>query len=284
MNSKKIFDIKEEISSAQISIKEDDPLNVGRWDEDEKIRFIKSCLIYGNDWKKVKDFVKTRGLGQIRSHAQKFILNICKNQNKNNKEFMENLKKLEFKSKNYADLFKNDLHLLNKERFTKLEMDEIEKKIILKFKINYSKEYECLNSKSELLIESHKKEKKISVPVKKSEESRQDEEELNLNKKILLKKINYHFSQIKKLSYIYNNLEHEHDSSLKIKENSTKDNEMTVKSNNSNNVQLNSINIENELMSSSQFIECNDIFSLFNMNNTEMLCNRSYMCEDEDLL
>ena len=50
----------------------------GRWIKEEHISFIKGCLLYGNDWKKIEKYVKTRTSTQIRSHAQKFLIKLKK--------------------------------------------------------------------------------------------------------------------------------------------------------------------------------------------------------------
>ena len=52
--------------------------NNGRWDKNEHIRFLGGCLQYGNNWKKVETYVKTRNSTQIRSHAQKYLKKIEK--------------------------------------------------------------------------------------------------------------------------------------------------------------------------------------------------------------
>ena len=48
----------------------------GRWSYDEHIRFLKGCLLFGNNWKKVENYVKSRTSSQIRSHAQKFLIKL----------------------------------------------------------------------------------------------------------------------------------------------------------------------------------------------------------------
>lgn len=53
--------------------------NSGRWTEEEHKKFIDGILEYGNEWKKVQKFIKTRSSTQARSHAQKFFLKIKKN-------------------------------------------------------------------------------------------------------------------------------------------------------------------------------------------------------------
>ena len=63
----------------------------GRWGTKEHIMFLGGCLQYGNNWKKVEAFVKTRTSTQIRSHAQKFLKKIEKkyisSQNQNNASY-----------------------------------------------------------------------------------------------------------------------------------------------------------------------------------------------------
>lgn len=38
----------------------------GRWAEDEHERFLEAYNMFGNDWKKVSAFVKTRSIPQVR--------------------------------------------------------------------------------------------------------------------------------------------------------------------------------------------------------------------------
>lgn len=47
--------------------------NNGRWATNEHLRFLGGCLQYGNNWKKVETYVRTRTSTQIRSHAQKYL-------------------------------------------------------------------------------------------------------------------------------------------------------------------------------------------------------------------
>ena len=58
----------------------------GRWTYEEHIRFLKGCLLYGNNWKKVENYVKSRTSSQIRSHAQKFLIKLNKKLSSNQKE------------------------------------------------------------------------------------------------------------------------------------------------------------------------------------------------------
>jgi SHAQKYF class myb-like DNA-binding protein len=50
--------------------------NEGRWNDDEHVKFLEAINIYGNNWREVQKYVKTRSSNQVRSHAQKFILKL----------------------------------------------------------------------------------------------------------------------------------------------------------------------------------------------------------------
>ena len=57
--------------------------NDGRWKKEENNQFLLGISLYGNLWKKVNQFVKTRTAVQVRSHAQKFLkkMKLCKDDN-----------------------------------------------------------------------------------------------------------------------------------------------------------------------------------------------------------
>ena len=48
----------------------------GKWDKEEHHKFIEGLFIYGNQWKKMQKYIKTRSSIQVRSHSQKFIVKI----------------------------------------------------------------------------------------------------------------------------------------------------------------------------------------------------------------
>lgn len=50
----------------------------GRWSQEEQDRFLKGCYFFKNDWEKIKDYIKTRTVPQIRSHAQKYLIKLCR--------------------------------------------------------------------------------------------------------------------------------------------------------------------------------------------------------------
>eukprot|EP00347_Sterkiella_histriomuscorum_P005049 403358096 len=64
---------KKKVTQAQMLGK-----TAGRWTKEEHKKFVQAIRLYGKDWRKVEDFVKTRSGAQIRSHAQKYFIRIQK--------------------------------------------------------------------------------------------------------------------------------------------------------------------------------------------------------------
>lgn len=50
--------------------------NNGRWSKEEQQRFAEAVLNYGNDWKNIQNYVSSRNITQVRSHAQKFLMKL----------------------------------------------------------------------------------------------------------------------------------------------------------------------------------------------------------------
>lgn len=50
-----------------------DSKSAGRWTKEEHQRFVEALQLFGKNWKKVEEHVRTRSGAQIRSHAQKFF-------------------------------------------------------------------------------------------------------------------------------------------------------------------------------------------------------------------
>lgn len=52
--------------------------NTGRWSVEEHQKFVEAMFLYGNEWKRVQQHIKTRSSTQARSHAQKFFIRLRK--------------------------------------------------------------------------------------------------------------------------------------------------------------------------------------------------------------
>jgi len=66
-------------------------VNNGRWNKEEQNRFTEAVLKFGNDWKKIQNYVFSRNITQIRSHAQKFLMKLKENKFVKDKGFVNNL-------------------------------------------------------------------------------------------------------------------------------------------------------------------------------------------------
>ena len=136
--------------SIELNEDENDNNNIlnGRWSQKEHLLFIKGCLLYGNNWKKVKKYIQTRSCSQIRSHAQKYLNKLNKKYygNKNNLNYDFNLKLTEGDIK----------RLVNKNKFNEKDMDDAECYILSVFKGNKDKEKSLMDENEEKEIDSFK--------------------------------------------------------------------------------------------------------------------------------
>jgi SHAQKYF class myb-like DNA-binding protein len=137
--------------SIELNEDENDNNNIlnGRWSQKEHLLFIKGCLLYGNNWKKVKKYIQTRSCSQIRSHAQKYLNKINKkyNGNKNNGNNLDlNIKLSE------EDISK----LVSKNKFSDKDMDDAELYILSIFKVNKEKEKSLIEDNDEKEAENLK--------------------------------------------------------------------------------------------------------------------------------
>ena len=115
----------------------------GRWNPEEHVRFIKGCLLFGNNWKKVEGYVQTRTSTQIRSHAQKFLIKLKKKYkinelNYNNEKDTSNfiIKIDENNEENNKDEIDTIINKLDNSNQSEMEMDKVEKLLLKIFKIN----------------------------------------------------------------------------------------------------------------------------------------------------
>ena len=113
----------------------------GRWNTEEHIRFIRGCLLYGNNWKKVESHVKTRTSTQIRSHAQKFLIKLKKKykindtfNNEKNTNFI--IQKDESKDESIKEDIDSIINNFNSVNEIENGMEKIERLLLRIFKIN----------------------------------------------------------------------------------------------------------------------------------------------------
>ena len=170
------------------SIEEKNKILNGRWNKEEQIRFIKGCLLYGNDWTKLKKYVKTRTSGQIRSHAQKYLIKL-------NMKYQ----KINFNDKIFQDFSNNNNIIKNYiNNFNFYDMEKIEKIILFIFKKYncdsfdnkyYINDYEKIDYDDFEICEQLKEKEKIfqilKIPKNKKEYINKEEIKTNLNEKLL---------------------------------------------------------------------------------------------------
>jgi SHAQKYF class myb-like DNA-binding protein len=97
----------------------------GRWSQKEQLSFIKGCLLYGINWKKIQNYIQTRSCSQIRSHSQKYFHKLYK----------------KYKTDNLNNILnKDELDILvNKNKFNNKDMENAEKYILTLFNGNKDK-------------------------------------------------------------------------------------------------------------------------------------------------
>jgi len=77
---------KREAKSNNNNITSEGDIKTGRWSKEEHKKFIEAICKFGNEWKKVQQYIKSRSSTQARSHAQKFFLRLKKKFNLSNKD------------------------------------------------------------------------------------------------------------------------------------------------------------------------------------------------------
>lgn len=90
-------------------------LKEGKWTDEEHEKFIEGILIFGTEWKKVQEIIKTRSSEQARSHGQKFFKrfkdlikkNEEKHKRKKKEKIFENVFKEMIPTKNFKNLTQN---------------------------------------------------------------------------------------------------------------------------------------------------------------------------------
>ena len=161
--------IKNNIDNVSLELNEDENDNNnnnniinGRWSQKEHLLFIKGCLLFGNCWKEVQNYIQTRNCSQIRSHSQKYFYKLVK----------------KYKDKIGKKLNKEEINkIVNKTKLSNKDMENAEMHILTIFKGNKEKNKENENDIKEINnikeniinnnFNSNKKKKKIMKPLEK---------------------------------------------------------------------------------------------------------------------
>ena len=64
------------VPSSYPSLRQKKDHNIGVWDSEEHEKFMDALHLYGNDWLKIEEHIRTRTAVQIRSHCQKYFKTI----------------------------------------------------------------------------------------------------------------------------------------------------------------------------------------------------------------
>jgi len=144
----------------------------GRWFKEEHIKFLRGCLLYGNDWRKVSETIPSRNQSQIRSHSQKFIQRMVNFLSKREMSLFENLKIISKLGDNIIKELKEEIEnkkkaFLEIPNYSNEDVKEIEKLILIVFKLNFSSTYKCLNEIDKNLNEKVEVPKKIKFLLRK---------------------------------------------------------------------------------------------------------------------
>ena len=127
----------------------------GHWSKEEHMRFLEACYLYKNNWPKIEWFIQTRTIPQIRSHAQKYLIKICRkyeiklSQKKFLKTKSKHLELAYSKSKKYK---KTGLSSMNKYERNIYEMFNYYKRDITTNNNNNNTVHKNSNSNSNITI------------------------------------------------------------------------------------------------------------------------------------
>ena len=135
--SEKLKKLKEKPKKKNSILEKETNYLTGRWNFEEHKKFIEAIIKFGNNWKLVQKYIKTRSSTQARSHAQKFFIK---------------LKKAKLISNNNFDLTNSSIKMLHE---TLSELNENE----------YEKIFEELNNVFDKKNEGKKKKKEVKVQI-----------------------------------------------------------------------------------------------------------------------
>ena len=168
INDKKLKKIKDKKKCRlhSNSINKENNYYTGRWKLDEHQRFIEAIIKFGNNWRLVQKYVKTRSSTQARSHAQKFFIKLkrAKYLNKNINLINSSIKSLHelLKDLNKKD-YDNVIKELNNVAFDKRNFNEKKRKSRSKSTNVNSESSELVNNSNSDLFENSYEEKSSEI-------------------------------------------------------------------------------------------------------------------------
>ena len=228
---KKKFFVTKKNKTSFITLKPKEPklqkkainsLSKGRWTRQERIKFAFALYKYGTDWNKIKEYINTRNMIQLRSHGQKFLEKLKQN------KFIEQ-KGLDLKNYNWKesiDYLKanlkgeellNILYSIESELGDNNRMTEkyLERKRLLKSKMNLKNNEESVNTAMSTSEESNSY---FKIDKKNENESEQEDVSYNFSDIISLDEDNNFKNELYKNNsylndnFIYNNFKREQSS------------------------------------------------------------------------
>ena len=163
-------------------------LSNGRWTRQERIKFAEAIYRFGMDWKKIKEYIATRNVKQLRSHAQKFLYKL------KNDKFIEK-KGLDFKKMNWQQslkylkekltgqelldvLYSIETEMEDNKRMTERYLER--KRIRLKKDTNLNTNNESLNSSSNSTCDVFNNESNKNQSCKQKDESLEENNYKNI--------------------------------------------------------------------------------------------------------
>lgn len=197
-------------------------LSKGRWTRQERIKFAFALYKYGTDWNKIKQYINTRNMIQLRSHGQKFLEKLKQNKsieqkgldlkNYNWKESIDYLK-----ANLKGEELLNILYSIESELGDNNRMTEkyLERKRLLKSKINLKNNEESVNTAMSTSEESNSN---LKIDKKNENESEQEDVSYNFSDIISLDEDNNFKNELYKNNsylndnFIYNSFKREQSS------------------------------------------------------------------------
>lgn len=119
-----------------------------KWTKEEHKKFVKAINLYGNSWRRISKLIETRSCAQIRSHAQKYYIDLRANALKNAINEGRRGKDLFVVYHSYRNrtLVTGNVHQIECESSTKKIKSEIKMKIKLEKCLNEDAKHDLVNN------------------------------------------------------------------------------------------------------------------------------------------